>query len=67
MLRTRTEGEEPFIGNERYEGFCADLAKEVAKMLDFSYVIKVATDRQYGKVLNNGTWNGMIGELTKRV
>ena len=44
-----------------------DLTKEIASTLGFSYVIKLVDDNKYGEKMENGTWNGMIGELTKKV
>ncbi|ESO90628.1 hypothetical protein LOTGIDRAFT_123068, partial [Lottia gigantea] len=56
----------PFTGNDRYEGFCIDLARMVAKKVGYEYVIKLVDDRSYGSKLQNGTWTGMIGELVRR-
>ena len=50
-----------------YEGFCIDLFKELAKMLHFTYEIYVSPDGQYGGIIENDTWNGMMGELVNRV
>jgi len=58
------EGSEKLTGNDRYEGFSADLIKEVANILIFNYTIKEADDGRYGSFdKKTGTWNGMIGEL----
>ena len=50
-------------GTISYEGFCIDLFEQLAKMLHFTYEIYPSPDGQYGGVTENGTWNGMIGEL----
>ncbi|UXI22280.1 uncharacterized protein NH340_JMT08223 [Sarcoptes scabiei] len=50
-------------GNDRFEGYCVDLIKEIAQILEFKYVIKVVEDGVYGKRNERGEWNGMIREL----
>ncbi|XP_059150176.1 glutamate receptor 3-like [Physella acuta] len=47
-----------------YEGFSADLARELAKEVGFNYKFKIVSDGAYGRLEHsNNTWNGMIGEL----
>nr|XP_058964192.1 glutamate receptor 2-like [Pocillopora verrucosa] len=46
-----------------YKGYCIDLLDELAKNLKFTYEIYLSPDGMYGAELENGTWNGMIGEL----
>ncbi|XP_015753332.1 PREDICTED: glutamate receptor 2-like isoform X2 [Acropora digitifera] len=53
-------------GTISYEGFCIDLLKQLAKMLHFSYEIYLSPDGQYGAITENGTWNGMLGELVNK-
>ena len=50
-----------------YEGFCIDLIEELAKMLHFTYEIYPSPDGQYGGITENGTWDGMMGELVNKV
>lgn len=57
----------PLVGNDRYEGFCADLAVRVAEAVDFEFEIRLVKDEKYGARMEGGEWNGMVGELTKRV
>ncbi len=56
-----------FSGNDRFEGFCADLLKQLAKDLDFTYTISIVADGEYGALSNSSEWNGMIGELLRLV
>lgn len=35
-------------GDEHFEGFCIDLLKELAKLLNFSYDIELVDDGMYG-------------------
>ncbi|XP_061683574.1 glutamate receptor ionotropic, kainate 4 isoform X5 [Syngnathoides biaculeatus] len=53
-------------GNERYEGFCVDMLKELAAILKFKYRIRLVGDGLYGVPGANGTWSGMVGELISR-
>ncbi|OWK05085.1 hypothetical protein Celaphus_00002738, partial [Cervus elaphus hippelaphus] len=65
--------EEPFVmfrksdrtlfGNDRFEGYCIDLLKELAHILGFSYEIRLVEDGKYGAQDDKGQWNGMIKEL----
>lgn len=61
------EKEKPRCGKENFKGFCIDLAEKIAADLKFNYNICLVSDGKYGERLNNGTWNGVIGELTKNV
>lgn len=54
-------------GNERYEGFCVDMLRELSHILRFSFTIKLVDDRVYGAPEPNGSWTGMVGELINRV
>lgn len=59
------ENHTDYQGNERYEGYCIDLLKKLARKLHFRYIIQEVKDGQYGKI-NNGSWNGMVRELLER-
>ncbi len=64
MLRTDPlEDGSPLIGNDMYEGYGADLAKMVAKIVGYEYKIQPVGDGKYGSMEPDGSWNGMIGEL----
>ena len=56
------------LGNDRYYGYCADLMAELAKDLKLKdYILTPVRDGEYGNLLKNGTWTGMVGELTDGV
>lgn len=69
--------EEPFVmfrksdtalfGNDRFEGYCIDLLKELAIILGFTYEIRLVEDGKYGAQDDKGQWNGMIKELIDHV
>ncbi len=62
------EVDDPYAtGNERYEGYCVDLLKEIATQLNFNYTIKLVGDGQYGSPQEDDTWSGMVGELVDGV
>ena len=54
-------------GNERYEGYCVDLSRKLFEMLQLDYELRLVADGKYGTRLANGTWDGMVGELTSHV
>ena len=54
-------------GNDRYFGYCVDLAEKIAQICQIDYKIELVEDKMYGAPLDNGTWNGMVGELMEQV
>jgi len=50
-----------------YRGYCIDLLNELTRNLKFTYDIHVIPDGKYGVETENGSWNGMIGELLNEV
>uniref|UniRef100_A0A8C1P5K1 Glutamate receptor n=1 Tax=Cyprinus carpio TaxID=7962 RepID=A0A8C1P5K1_CYPCA len=55
---------ELFTDNERYEGYCVDLAAEIAKHCGFKYQLRIVADGKYGaRDAETKIWNGMVGEL----
>ena len=61
------EDGKPLVGNELYEGYCADLVKKIAEIINIDYLIAPVKDGEYGAKDENGTWNGMVGELVRNV
>lgn len=51
---------------KRYKGFSIDILDTLAKTLDFKYEIYQVADGKYGSPLPNGSWDGLIGELTNK-
>ena len=54
-------------GGVSYEGYCVDLLNELARNLKFTYEIYPSPDGFYGAETDNGTWDGIIGELLNEV
>ena len=57
---------ELFADNERFEGFCVDLLKEISHIVGFQYQIEPVADGKYG-VRENGHWTGMVRQLLEKV
>lgn len=56
------------VGNNRYEGFCIDLLKEIASMVGFEYRIELVPDGKYGVIdLDTREWNGIVRQLMDKV
>ncbi len=48
------------------EGFIPDLIYRLSQDMGFEYEIYLVPDGNYGSVVDQqGTWNGMIGEVTR--
>ncbi|MED6270253.1 Glutamate receptor 2 [Characodon lateralis] len=55
---------ELFQDNDRYEGYCVDLAAEIAKHCGIRYKLRIVGDGKYGaRDAETKIWNGMVGEL----
>uniref|UniRef100_A0A3Q2ZCQ4 Glutamate receptor n=1 Tax=Hippocampus comes TaxID=109280 RepID=A0A3Q2ZCQ4_HIPCM len=55
---------EQLAGNDKYEGYCAELAAEIAKHVGFAYRLELVGDGKYGaRDPVSKMWNGMVGEL----
>ena len=67
MLKKLPDDGKPLVGNERFQGFAAELARKIAEEVGFSYELRLVADGKYGAKMNDGNWNGMVGELTRRV
>nr|QGW50658.1 ionotropic receptor 16 [Propsilocerus akamusi] len=55
-------------GNDKYEGYCKDLAELIAKRLGINYEIRVVKDGKYGSENAHAAsgWDGLVGELIRR-
>uniref|UniRef100_M3ZMS7 Glutamate receptor n=1 Tax=Xiphophorus maculatus TaxID=8083 RepID=M3ZMS7_XIPMA len=58
------KSDKPLYGNDRFEGYCIDLLRELSGILGFRYEVRLVEDGKYGS-LDDGTgqWNGMVREL----
>ncbi|XP_043925424.1 glutamate receptor 1 isoform X1 [Protopterus annectens] len=55
---------EQLEGNDKYEGYCVELAAEIAKHVGYKYKLQIVPDGKYGaRDSETKQWNGMVGEL----
>ena len=54
-------------GNARFQGMVVDLLNEISGKLEFKYELYLVPDGNFGSKLQNGEWNGMIGEVLNGV
>ena len=68
MLKKSEKGVE-YVGNQRYEGYCKDLADLIALHLNITYTLQLVNDSKYGAQdpSSPSGWNGMVGELIRQV
>ena len=67
MLAT-PKNNEILSGNEKYQGFCVDLLKQIAKICNFTYEIRQVNDGLHGSYSNiTKKWNGLVGEIIEKV
>ncbi|CAL8392042.1 unnamed protein product, partial [Gadus morhua 'NCC'] len=58
------KSDKPLYGNDRFEGFCIDLLRELSSILGFRYEVRLVEDGKFGALDEaSGQWNGMVGEL----
>ncbi|XP_041114644.1 LOW QUALITY PROTEIN: glutamate receptor ionotropic, kainate 1-like [Polyodon spathula] len=57
------KSDKPLYGNDRFEGYCLDLLKELSNILGFTYEVNLVSDGKYGAQNDKGEWNGMVREL----
>lgn len=61
----KVQGWENKTGNDRWEGYCIDLIRELSEIGNFKYVIRVLEGDAppHGNKNEKGEWNGLIREL----
>ena len=53
--------------NETFSGYSVDLLALIAEKAGFQYELYESPDGSYGRLQENGTMNGMIGEVNRTV
>lgn len=48
-----------------YEGYCIDFIHELSRKMNFSFELVEATEGNFGKRLENGSFDGAVGDLIK--
>jgi len=54
-------------GNDRFEGYLADLLRLLATSIGFDYEIRLTRDGKHGEQYDDDQWDGMIGDLLSMV
>ena len=54
-------------GKALWEGYCIDLLQRLSELMVFDYEIVPPANGQFGKRHQNGTWDGMVGDLAMGV
>nr|XP_045609615.1 ionotropic receptor 25a-like [Procambarus clarkii] len=67
MARPWVSSKSESPGDQQYEGYCVELAARLALYMNFDYEFKFPEDGQYGVRQNNGSWNGLVGDLSNGV
>lgn len=69
LMYKKAENGVTLEGNDRFEGYCKDLADLVSNHLGINYVLKLVNDSKYGAMAPHSPsgWNGMVGELIRQV
>lgn len=59
---------DPFVVKKDgvYSGYAIDLMNLIAKEANFTFTLTESPDGRYGMVLDNGTINGMLGEVNQK-
>ncbi|XP_049813861.1 glutamate receptor 1-like [Schistocerca nitens] len=68
IILRKPEAGEVLSGNDRFEGYCKDLADLIAKKIGINYELRIVKDGQYGAENPEveGGWDGMVGELVRK-
>ncbi|CAK1555436.1 unnamed protein product [Leptosia nina] len=71
VYRIVTVEQHPFIiiddqAPKGFKGYCIDLIEEIRQIVKFDYEISLVPDGSYGKMDENGNWNGIIKELIEK-
>jgi len=54
-------------GNDRFEGYLADILRLLAASVGFDYEIRLSRDGKHGDLHVDGVWDGMIGDVHRGV
>ncbi|KAK4877739.1 hypothetical protein RN001_010245 [Aquatica leii] len=68
IMLKKPESGEILAGNDRFEGYCKDVADLISKKLGINYELHIVKDGKYGAENSEvkGGWDGMVGELMRQ-
>ncbi|XP_060069605.1 uncharacterized protein LOC132549672 [Ylistrum balloti] len=55
-----------FRTNTSFEGLCIDLLEQLSVELNFTFEVIVSPDGDFGVMLDNDSWTGLIGQLQRK-
>lgn len=58
---------DPETGEEKWVGYCVDLAHKLAEMMKFDFEFSKPQVGVYGEKQKNGKWDGLVGDLARGV
>lgn len=53
MIKPQDASGKPWTGNDRFMGFCVDLAEHLSKIVNFTYEFRLVKDGKFGA---KGKW-----------
>ncbi|XP_045027053.1 probable glutamate receptor isoform X3 [Daphnia magna] len=73
-LRLTSLERPPFVIFERdsygsviaYKGYCYEIINALQETYNFTYEVVLPGDKSYGKIMPNGSWDGMLGLILKQ-
>lgn len=54
-------------GTAQYSGYAVDVWNEIASTLNLTYYFTEPFDQEFGVLLENGTWTGIVGMVVSGV
>ncbi|XP_057333872.1 glutamate receptor 1-like isoform X2 [Microplitis mediator] len=68
IMYKKTDPGKMLMGNDRFEGYCKDLAELITAELGIKYELRIVQDGKYGSENPDipGGWDGMVGELIRK-
>lgn len=48
MIKPNIDSEKNFTGNDRYHGYCVDLANYISKIVNFTFEFRLVKDNKFG-------------------
>lgn len=61
------QNHENLVGNDKYEGYVADLIEKIALEINITYEFRLRSDGNGKRDKKTNQWNGIIGEVRELV
>ncbi|XP_075750681.1 glutamate receptor ionotropic, kainate 3-like [Rhipicephalus microplus] len=63
----RKDSKSASAGEDRLDGYCVDILRQMALLLEFCFELRLVRDGTYGVVNTRGEWSGIIREVMNRL